>query len=306
MATTVSEVVIFGFRAEEDLIHFGTLVRMEKGDKIWMKMFRTTPFRAAIAEFCKRNAIDEASLAFFLGNREIFPTDTPAKVNMKPTSEIISVQHKKETLQASTFFQDFKSLYKSDRLSDVVLKVKDTSFPCHRVVLAARCPKFAAMFGVGGSDVALRERTQDVIEVECNSPPNFSMLLEYLYTDNVTALTSENALDLLCLADEYIVARLKQMCEMRLIEIVDTENVGTLLCHANHYNAHTLKQHCITFSLDNSQEVFNSENFVADLRSPELLHELLRATSKRFPEASQEQRGAAAGKKRKRDSAPST
>jgi len=294
-----ADVVIFGFRADEDLSHCGTLTRMEKGDKIWMKMFKTTSFRHAFAEFCKRNALDEKTLCFFLGNREITGSDTPAKVIMKSGSDIVSVKHKKEILKESSFYDEFKGLFKSSRLSDVTLKVKDTLFPCHRVILAARCPKFGAMFGSGGPS-ALRERTEEIIEITGHDAKLFELLLEYIYSDKIATLSAENALELLCLADEYLIERLKQMCELELIAIVDVDNVADLLCHANHYQAAVLKNFCISFILDNAHLVVNNPSFERDLQSAELLHEIIKATSKRLPEPASD-RALPPVKKRKRE-----
>jgi hypothetical protein len=60
-------------------------------------------------------------------------------------------------------------------------------------------------------------------------------MMEYLYTGSILSLTSKVALDLLGLADQYLLDRLKFLCENTLMQSVDNENVIATLIEANKY-----------------------------------------------------------------------
>lgn len=88
------------------------------------------------------------------------------------------VQHLKE-LSAS-----LKTLRESDELTDSVLIVENKRFPVHRVILAARCDYFRALF-YGG----MKESSRDAeLEVELKETPAeaFSYLLRYIYDGQIT------------------------------------------------------------------------------------------------------------------------
>ena len=128
--------------------------------------------------------------------------------------------------------------------------------------------------------------------------------MEYLYTGNVELLTQlsrgcgkecvsvneskkpfmnegdemEFLLELLKLADQYLVSSLSKMCESSILRLISVDNVSILLQNAHFRDAFALKKRCLSFILDHFAEVIATEAFV--VLPPELLREVLRAASR--------------------------
>jgi len=188
----------------------------------------------------------------------------------------------------SSFSDDFRRLHNSDELCDVYFLVGDHKIPAHKQILAARCRKFSGMFQNG-----MKESRQNEIKVGCTDSKLFLALLEYIYADTVELSTPDMAMQLMILADEYLLPRLKQICEHEIIKAVDISNVAEIMESANRFNADLLKHHCLDFVIQNYDEVSSASDFKNHLRSPELMHEVIQAMGEKLPEHS---------KKRKRSS----
>jgi hypothetical protein len=97
--------------------------------------------------------------------------------------------------------EDFRSLLNNPELSDVTFIVEGKKLFAHRCILMARCEPLDRM--LNGN---MREAYDLSIPIEDTSYQCFYSLLEYLYTEQVEALTNYEvevnfALDLLSLAD---------------------------------------------------------------------------------------------------------
>lgn len=75
-------------------------------------------------------------------------------------------------------------------------------------------------------------------------------LLDYLYTDQVSTITTEDLehiYSLLIIADEFLIPRLKEYCEYNLSTTITLKNVTQILTFANMYNAKQLGKCCMEF-----------------------------------------------------------
>jgi len=84
--------------------------------------------------------------------------------------------------------------------------------------------------------------------------------LEFLYTDHVEALDAAYvelnfALDLLSLADQYLVEALKRKCEVAIQKSINVENVSSMLSTAESRQARELRKNCLEFILANFGQV---------------------------------------------------
>jgi len=186
---------------------------------------------------------------------------------------------RKHTIPPSSFCDDFKKFFSNTDMSDVSLRVGDTLIPGHKTILAARCKKFQMMFQRNG----LKESREAEVTVACTNSKLFSAMLEYIYGDEVKISSPSMALDLMILADEYLLPRLKEICENEIIKSIDAKNVASLLESADKYNAMLLKNFCLDFILHNYVEVRNCREFKEDLRSPDLMHEVIEAIGRQLP-----------------------
>lgn len=80
----------------------------------------------------------------------------------------------------------------------------------------------------------MRESNDSVVNIEDTTYECFKAFLEYLYTDNVEALNQFDveinfALDLLSLADQYLIEPLKSKCEEVLPKNITIDDVCQML-----------------------------------------------------------------------------
>lgn len=86
-------------------------------------------------------------------------------------------------------------------------------------------------------------------------------LLEFLYTDELSAIENEdieNVCNLLILADEYFIERLKQICEYVLSTHITLKNVSQMFVFSYTYNANQLSECCMEFICLNLSAVLES------------------------------------------------
>ncbi len=97
--------------------------------------------------------------------------------------------------------------------SDVILKVGNENFYCHRLLLSLVSPVFARMF-----DGQFKEHDEREIPLEGKSSESILELLKYIYPQFNGQITNENIEDFLQLADEYMIEHLKQPCKEVLLK----------------------------------------------------------------------------------------
>ncbi len=67
------------------------------------------------------------------------------------------------------------------------------------------------------------------------------VLLEYIYTDEVN-LNCSTSLELLKAADEYLIPRLKHICELFLIQHINELDIIPIINLSEKHEAHLLKK----------------------------------------------------------------
>ena len=121
-----------------------------------------------------------------------------------------------------------RTLINNQTFSDVVFIVESKPIYAHKAILAAQCDHFKSMFLNG-----MKESTQSEIQVPDWSYNSYLLMMEYLYTGSIVNLSQRVAMDLLGLADSYILDSLKFLCENTLMQNVDNDNVIGILIEAN-------------------------------------------------------------------------
>ncbi|XP_015425779.1 PREDICTED: inhibitor of Bruton tyrosine kinase isoform X6 [Myotis davidii] len=130
---------------------------------------------------------------------------------------------------------------------DVTMKSVDgKEFRCHKCVLCARLDYFHSMLSsswIEASSCAALEMPiqSDILKV----------ILDYLYTDEAVLIKESQNVDFICsvlvVADQLLVTRLKEICEVALTEKLTLKNAAMLLEFAAMYNAEQLKLSCLQF-----------------------------------------------------------
>jgi len=178
----------------------------------------------------------------------------------------------------SSYSLELRSLLNDETSSDVAFVVQGTHIRGHKCILTARCPKFRAMFQLH----TFKEGQQNEIAIEGHDPKVFKTMLEYLYTDVIAVADCDFPFELLAIAEEYLLPRLKFICEKRLIKNMDLFNVASMLIHADMYNCELLKKFCMKFIKASLDVLLSIEQFEKDIAtSPNLMIEILRLSCKR-------------------------
>lgn len=115
----------------------------------------------------------------------------------------------------ASFIQSISRFFNQEELSDVVLKVGETSFFCHKFVLAKSSDVFKTMLYEEHWSAGVQGPVELDESVECR--PVFDKFLQYLYTAEVSINTA-SAVGILCLADKYNVTSLKNLCTTHMVE----------------------------------------------------------------------------------------
>ncbi|TYZ63890.1 hypothetical protein PybrP1_006253, partial [[Pythium] brassicae (nom. inval.)] len=160
----------------------------------------------------------------------------------------------------STLSADLRKMLNNPARSDVTFVLEGgREFFAHGCVLMARCEPLEKML-----DGRMKEGTLARIPIPDYSFDVFAALMEFLYTDQVAALASpsigaEFLLELLALADQYLVANLCSLCETTILKILSVQNASLLLQTAHFRDAFALKKRCLSFILDRFGEVIATE-----------------------------------------------
>uniref|UniRef100_A0A3P9I824 Inhibitor of Bruton agammaglobulinemia tyrosine kinase n=1 Tax=Oryzias latipes TaxID=8090 RepID=A0A3P9I824_ORYLA len=153
----------------------------------------------------------------------------------------ISVVQKKSSTKPK-FYQK-----KGSYLCDVTLKSDDgKEFPCHKSVLCARLEYFSSMLGSSWIEAT----SCSALEMPTTSEI-LQVILEYIYTDESPTIKECQNVEFVCnvlvVADQLLITRLKEMCEVVITENLTLKNAAELLEFATMYNAEQLKLSCLQF-----------------------------------------------------------
>lgn len=160
--------------------------------------------------------------------------------------------------EVSAYLKDFEKFPRDEKFSDVVFVVADQKFYGHKSIITARCPYLGRI---------LSDDVQSVqeIKVENISPDDFSSVLSYLYSDDVT-LTPRNVVDIHHIAVLYELTRLRQITEVFIRDNIALDNVLTMLKAANRRKEANIERFCFSFFANN--ETFTK--IIADKETTEL------------------------------------
>lgn len=137
----------------------------------------------------------------------------------------------------SAFAQEMFSQLKSGEGSDMTFDVHGQKFRAHKVVLTTRSAYFSTLF-----ETSFKEREMSELSVDPSIKPNvFFAFLTYLYTNDETVINDQNALDLLHVADHFMMDDFLQIVEHFISQAIEPETILCILEHANHFGAHRLK-----------------------------------------------------------------
>ena len=169
-----------------------------------------------------------------------------------------------------------KHMFNNTLISDVKFSINDSNsdphqsvvIPAHKYILAISSSVFFAMF------YGEMAEPGDTIELpDCNSE-SFLELLRFVYYDEVK-LTGSNVIQVLYLANKYMIPSLSDECTTFLRQNLDTTNVFSVLPGALIYEEASLVKECWEMVDEHSEEAMYSEAFL------DITHEMLSSVLQR-------------------------
>ena len=172
-------------------------------------------------------------------------------------------QTKLPTLVERTAF-----IFNSEILSDVKFVVpmsigeseSKKVIPAHKFVLAISSPVFFAMF------YGRVAETKDSIELPDCEYESLLEFFRFLYSDNVN-LSGNNVMQVLYLANKYMVPSLVEKCKEYLRDNLIASNVFCILPHAQKFEDKDLEDRCWKVIEEQTEEAMTSDEFVTVERS---------------------------------------
>ena len=169
-----------------------------------------------------------------------------------------------------------KHMFNNTLISDVKFSIIDSNsdphqslvIPAHKYILAISSSVFFAMF------YGEMAEPGDTIELpDCNSD-SFLELLRFVYYDEVK-LTGSNVIQVLYLANKYMIPSLSDECTKFLRQNLDANNVFSVLPGVLIYEEASLVKECWDMVDEHSEEAMYSEAFL------DITHEMLSSVLQR-------------------------
>ena len=172
-------------------------------------------------------------------------------------------QTKLPTLVERTTF-----IFNNELLSDVKFVVPVSTeqseskkvIPAHKFVLAISSPVFFAMF------YGQMAENKDSVELPDCEYESLLELFRFLYSDKVN-LSGSNVMQVLYLANKYMVPSLDEKCTEYLRDNLTASNVFSILPHAQRFEDKDLEDRCWEVIEKQTEEAVTSDEFVTVERS---------------------------------------
>jgi len=186
------------------------------------------------------------------------------------------------SIPPSALVNDLQRLMLREELSDVSFVVEGQEVFANRALLAVRSEYFDAMLFGGMSESMLMDSDDEErkpIELQDVSHGVFLKVLEYLYTDTVSDLTWDLGIPLLIASEQFMLDRLKALCEDRIRKEIAVDNVIGVFIASHRHNAGGLKEIALEYILRNLNDPMVVTG-LSDLKSePDLLVEIITRTT---------------------------
>ncbi|XP_069830794.1 inhibitor of Bruton tyrosine kinase isoform X2 [Dendropsophus ebraccatus] len=170
---------------------------------------------------------------------------------------------------------------KCSSLCNVTIRSEDgKEFPCHKCVLCARLEYFHSMLSSSWIEASCCSALEMPVHSEV-----LQVILDYIYMDEAPAINDSANVEFICnvlvMADQLLIVRLKEMCEVTLTERLTLKNAAELLEFSALYNADQLKVSCFQFIGLNMAALLETRSL--DVLSEDVLKELANYYRKMIP-----------------------
>lgn len=159
----------------------------------------------------------------------------------------------------SGLVNDFLRLLNDTEMADVCFLVEGKTVYAHRAILAIRSEYFRVLLYNGHMRESVESGTSDresAKPIELGDVPYtvFLKVLEYLYTDSIRDVNLELGMHLLIASEQFMLDRLKSLCEDIIRRDINVTNVINILVTSHQHHAIGLKEIALDFILTNLTE----------------------------------------------------
>ena len=148
----------------------------------------------------------------------------------------------------------------------------------HKAILALKSPTFLSLFTLDMQEAGQNSATVD----DCEEGV-FRALLEYIYTNNVQDMDVHLALDLIPVAEKYLLLELKKVCGNFLSTKLTVENAAHVAAVAQHHSCAELLDQVYAFFAVNKQALLHNADWETFCKSNgEFTYNLLNKYSRRL------------------------
>ena len=180
----------------------------------------------------------------------------------------MAVVEKNWQTKRSTIVERTTFIFNNELLSDVTFVVPVSTgeseikkvIPAHKFVLAISSPVFYAMF------YGQMAETTDSIELPDCDYESLLEMFRHFYSDKAN-LSGSNVMQVLYLANKYIVPSLAEKCTEYLRDNLKASNVFCILPHAQKFEDKDLEDRCWEVIEKETEEAVTSDEFVTVERS---------------------------------------
>ena len=263
-------------------------------------MLKTQRFSSLFRHYAKYHGLRKDDLEYYFVN-PLENEDTPESVHLQRGDTIMVRKRRKPeppepAADDSEFFRDMRELLEDTEHADAVFVVtlggleeeeNKVEIRAHKCVLTARAEYFKALFRKSS---AFLESSSHTVQVEPSfSPTTIQRMLQFVYSNRVADIpeaSTNEILELLHLADKWVLRDLKKLCEYELIRThMDVDNVAKMYCATEEYHANRLSRACIDFIMENIREVTGNVAFQEEMKHyPHLCIPVLKAAADLIPE----------------------
>ena len=121
----------------------------------------------------------------------------------------------------------------------------------------------------------MQEAGQNSATVDDCEEKVFRKLLEFIYTNNIRDMEPDLALDLIPVAEKYLMLELKKVCENFLSTNLTVENAAHVAAVAQHHSCAELMEKVYAFFASNKQALFGNKDWETYCKSdPDFLYKL--------------------------------
>ena len=146
---------------------------------------------------------------------------------------------------------------KAERFNDVCIKVGNTSFPAHRLVLACYSPFFERLF-----QTPMKEQYEGTVNLDELDGEAVKLLIEYMYVGSMT-INQDNVFNLLATANFLQMDEACQFCFDFLKGVISIENWYKILSTLSLYENDSVLKQLYQFIWENFDNITKCDHFKA-------------------------------------------